>query len=1031
MTLSFNKLSKAIKLSLMVSTFGISQVAWSNFSEFTEEEVERSAVENNKSVTEKTLKADDKAEEEEIERVTVTGSRISKSELEGATPLTVITSDDMLANGNITVFDALQDLSQNTGIVDGNEITSGFTPNAKVLNLRGFGPQYTLVLVNGRRLANYPAAYGSSATVVNIGSIPTAAVERVEILTTGASAIYGSDAVSGVVNVILKKDLDGTSLGATFGSSTEGGGNTARLQFSHGMDFEKGNLTIVGEYSKTDAVLGADRGHLDSNLDYPFELAGLQPIMSRGAIKVDNWEYFGYRASSSGMPTYQGATEENCADLGMEYQYRNQIENSTSAGSWGNFCGFDTAPSRTLRNESEKLSFMTSGNYEVSNEVTAFVDVMFTQVDAVSDLGFLSVQGSFEVAGTDNLLKIPSGNGQNNYIHQPDWQTITRILPSEEIGDTSNLFDEQALSISAGFKGQQDNFDWSVYYTDSRYTLNSAQRALRYQAVEEVFLGEFVGTQLGQKVWDGTGTHDVYDFIDEETANKLAGFTTATNKTESQMLSIVINGNLFSLPTGDVQYAANYEYLNEGFQYIPDDLLTQPEGEGWWGFAGYEGVGERSRHSLGGELYIPVAKQINVTAALRYDAYDAETSTDSGNFTPAISVNFEPNKNLLVRASYSGIFKAPDMQAIFTESSAFSVGVDYTSCYEGLNEADLTITPDDFANSPSLQSLCRPAQFNATKLPSQDLKNETGSSLGLGIVWTPLEGMRISWDFYDLEIKDQVNTASLSQVLYEEFVCKHEPNTDKPTFGCDKIESLITREDDNSEIAGEGATALVDVDTTPFNMASYQQTGYDGRFSYQFDFGNFIPGGFATNISYTKILSTKYDTFENDDQQPIEISEHIGNLQPDEYIVGSLTYFYDTFFTTFSARYQSPLAPKRRSIMSDAEGNHIYYDDDGQLIPYYEGDDGINYTVDGTPVGEVGQRRWSTKRLDAYVTANLVMGYTFDTETRVSFTISNLFDTKSPTDHSYGPEEWPWYNPYAYSGSAIGREMYLSIEQRF
>jgi len=147
----------------------------------------------------------------DIGGVVVTGSRIKRTQIEGPSPVTVISSAQIQREGFVTVFDALTTLTQNGGVTQ-NELNSagGFTPNGSPVNLRGLGPGRTLLLINGRRAADYPFPYNGQSNFQNFGNIPSAAVDRIEILSGGASAIYGSDAVAGVINVVLKTNFRAT-----------------------------------------------------------------------------------------------------------------------------------------------------------------------------------------------------------------------------------------------------------------------------------------------------------------------------------------------------------------------------------------------------------------------------------------------------------------------------------------------------------------------------------------------------------------------------------------------------------------------------------------------------------------------------------------------------------------------------------------------------------------------------------------------------------------------------------------------------
>lgn len=163
--------------------------------------------------------------------VTVTGSRISKAQKEGVNPVIVIKAADIEKEGFSNVYEALSNTSQNTGVVTGADSGNTFTPVANTISLKSLGPNHTLVLINGHRVADYPMAYNGAVNFVNLANIPLAIVDRIEILSSGASAIYGSDAIAGVVNIILKKTTDGVQVNLKAGSTIKAGEN-GRLQLT-------------------------------------------------------------------------------------------------------------------------------------------------------------------------------------------------------------------------------------------------------------------------------------------------------------------------------------------------------------------------------------------------------------------------------------------------------------------------------------------------------------------------------------------------------------------------------------------------------------------------------------------------------------------------------------------------------------------------------------------------------------------------------------------------------------------------------
>ncbi len=180
-----------------------------------------------------TFAQDDEAEDEdtkELDKVTITGSRIARTDVEGPAPVFIIDREQIEREGFTTVQGALKSLTQATGVVQ-NELFSGFTQNANSLDLRGLGPGRTLILIDGRRVSDYPLPYNGQSNIVNISAIPLAAVDRIEVLSGGASAIYGSDAVAGVVNIIMRRDFGNSiDMNVRVGATDGGGMETSRLQ---------------------------------------------------------------------------------------------------------------------------------------------------------------------------------------------------------------------------------------------------------------------------------------------------------------------------------------------------------------------------------------------------------------------------------------------------------------------------------------------------------------------------------------------------------------------------------------------------------------------------------------------------------------------------------------------------------------------------------------------------------------------------------------------------------------------------------
>ena len=274
-----------------------------------------------------------------LEKVTVTGSRIKRAEIEGPAPVTVVTAEDIERQGFSTVYDALNTLSQFTGSVQ-NELSAGsFTQNANFLNLRGLGPGYQLVLINGRRAADYPLPYNGQSNAVNIGNIPAAAIDRIEVLTGGASAIYGSDAVAGVVNVILKTNYEGNSVSIRGGTTTRGGGDTGRFQWVGGKASDKWSLTYATEFLVREAIYANQRDFMDSYRDDP-------SVNPEDATAVE-----GVRFTVNGVRFWPDGLQATC-DRFPEFETFKSLPTAPAP----NRCGFFGYPAtQSIRNSDKSL----------------------------------------------------------------------------------------------------------------------------------------------------------------------------------------------------------------------------------------------------------------------------------------------------------------------------------------------------------------------------------------------------------------------------------------------------------------------------------------------------------------------------------------------------------------------------------------------------------------------------------------------------------------------------------------------------
>ena len=310
---------------------------------------------------------------QELDTVTVTGSRIKRAQVEGPAPVQIISADQIKKEGFTTVYDMLSTLNEAIGTVESDVAWGSHTPNASPLNLRNMGPGRSLLLVNGRRVADYPLPYGGQSNFANYSNIPAAAVERVEVLTGGASAIYGSDAVAGVVNIILKKNYDGNEFRIRGGSSTEGGRDTWDISWAGGKTGQNWSVTYALQYTERDPLFGRDRPGMDDSDDAPYSSwnpeqrkVGFRPFS--GLALID---------SATGMR--QAPPAGTCDKFGGEFYLADRLtynRNSDTITNTGQLCGLSSDFGNWLiRSGSKDVSGYLYGTWDFENGMQAWANL--------------------------------------------------------------------------------------------------------------------------------------------------------------------------------------------------------------------------------------------------------------------------------------------------------------------------------------------------------------------------------------------------------------------------------------------------------------------------------------------------------------------------------------------------------------------------------------------------------------------------------------------------------------------------------
>lgn len=643
-----------------------------------------------------------------LEKVTVTGSRIARSQTDGATPVTVITQEEMQARGYRNVYDALATQTQNTGMTQGEDYGNTWQPAASALNLRGLGPNHTLVLINGRRVADYPTPYDGKVNFTNLANIPSVMIDRIEILSSGASAIYGSDAIAGVVNIILKEKANGIDVNVRGGTTERGGGDNQRLQVSGGGSWDDFNGVFGLELTRREPIRANDRGFMDSS---PLADVGYRRDLNSG-------KYLG-----PGCGAYSGV-------------FDNQLTNS------GGRCRTDQVYNDywTLQTQKENYDGFTRGTWHFSDSGKVFADLMY---------GLDHIQNNTRGPGftSPDFINQNSGNLERWF----------RRFSEEEIGGRTSNNSKWRDTSWTGTLGLSDRIaDTSWRYelaaNRSEYRSTRSSRYTPLAVIRDFYLGPQLGEQGGYPVFKPDASRLDRPLTPEEWRQFRSNLT-QTSKSVSQSYNFSANGELFDLPAGPVGFAGVLEAGKQEYHVEPDSGLNN--GTFYGTSPAQSSGGSRDRYAAGGEFSVPVTDSLLASVAGRWDQYKFSGRTEQQN-TYNLGLEWRPLNSVLLRGSYGTSFRAPDLNYIYQADSNgyYPAQIDYYGCSQGVEGA------------------CDRGRVDYTQSGTADLKAERGKSWTYGLVWSPSRHFDISADYWRVQIKDLLTTVDENRLLLEENACR-------------------------------------------------------------------------------------------------------------------------------------------------------------------------------------------------------------------------------------------------------------------
>jgi iron complex outermembrane receptor protein len=757
----------------------------------------------------------DKEEPQKLEKFVVTGSLIPIAAGSPAIPITVINAQEIEKTGVST--DLLEVLKKsepsfyganNIGSENGN-VASGSTNGGSAVALRN---RATLVLINGRRAAISPVIASGGAGFVDVSVIPIAAVERIEVLSDGASATYGSDAVSGVVNIILKTNYTGAEVGGRYGWSPNKGKYAERSYFAvAGATQGKTSVTITTEWKSSDPLIQKERDYATGLFRTP---------TYAGTLNIGN-DFYYLNPSLNAPPTNRDLTAAGVVAAGI---YQGPMS-QTAVQAF-----LDLANYPTLKLQAERRSFTAAAEHKLTDNITLFADFIYSLNETESVLNAQPVSGNV------------AGNNPNN----PFDVTVTarnRFLKFPRI------YDNESTSIR-GVLGMKGTLGGSWTY-ETAADFNRSNHHYRNKNLID-----------GAKYTELTNSGAYNPFAREQAAGvieSMIGTQVRDYQSELNSFDVRVNGDLFQLPAGMLQMGFGAETRWETLSFVNDRL---DQTGGWLAatprqpFASRQTVdgffAEARIPVFGGRYQLPGFHLLEFSAAGRHDIY----SKTSDPTVPKYSMRWLPfNDELALRATYSESFSAPSLYDLFGPvSSGFTSGINIVR-YNGQGQS-LGIT----TGSRQYRSQ---SGSNANLNPSQS-RNWTA-----GVVWSPkaVKGFSISADWFNIDERDLISSISSTLIVND----VEQKGAASSYASLVRIGTSVSGEShftDGTAITAPGQMSsgpsdAVWISNSIVNVAGVWQSGADIQLDYNYDakeYGRFHLGSATTFIKNYTIQSLPTDT---------------------------------------------------------------------------------------------------------------------------------------------------------------------------
>ncbi|WP_226929565.1 TonB-dependent receptor [Janthinobacterium aquaticum] len=698
-----------------------------------------------------------------MQRVEVTGSSIKRIAKEGALPVQVITFDQIEKQGITSAEQLLSTISSNgTGA---NNMTSGnnvfgadadrVSGGASFASLRGLGPNSTLVLLNGRRIATH----GASGKAVDLNSIPMGAIARVEILKDGASAIYGTDAIGGVINFILKTDYKGVEASATTNSTEAGGGMNRRasLLAGHGNLDEDGYNVMMSLTVDNNDKLSSNqrsfangfqpaRGLSPDTTGTPFanQMTGAGTALQLPDPKKPG-EFIGGYTLPGDQTVYLQANPLSftgkCDSIQGMSQYQTALWSKVTSPLRTTYsCAYDYGGDYVISFPVERANLLSRASFKLAQDHTMFVELLGSRTKATAEFTPMQIQTSVASGG---LYPVGGAYYQDLSAYIPTFDKTKPIAYKWRANDFGNRTQENTtdnLRLLVGFEGTLGKWDYKAGVSHAESKTNTklidgyAYTAQLFPALASGIINPWLGAGQSQ-------TQAAKDLIE---STKFRG-DFQHGKTTLTSVDGSMSGEVLQLPAGAMSAAVGFDLRRESYGFGQDIDATTV-----YLSPGNAALDKASRNvkAVYAELLVPVIKDLELQLALRRDDYSLVGATTN----PKVSFRYQPANWLLFRGSANKGFLAPS----------------FTQLYSGQLFQELSsgvIDTIGCARHPGDPAFCAPARLNYFSGGNTALKPETSKQGSLGMVIEPVKGYSASLDYWAINSKDRILNRSATIVL--------------------------------------------------------------------------------------------------------------------------------------------------------------------------------------------------------------------------------------------------------------------------